>query len=152
MKKLVDELNVIARSVYAQLKPSRVHGVGVFAIRDIRKGIEPFEDGREDGNRRFYRLPVSDLKKLPAYFVDVIKNYSVRERDFYWVSLGSWNTYSLQDFLNHSERPNMALKGNDRFVAIRNIKKGEELAADYRTFDGSWQEKVDSGRLRARRG
>jgi len=30
--------------VYCRLAPSSVHGVGIFAIKDIPKGINPFAD------------------------------------------------------------------------------------------------------------
>ncbi len=140
-KRLLRELNRIAQTVYCQLKPSSRQGVGVFAVRDIPARMEPFEDGMEKAEK-FYRLSVGDLNALPPHFAALIKNYSVCEKDAYWVSLGSWNTYSLQDFLNHSETPNVAMRGEDRFVTMRTIKAGEELLANYKTFDDSWAEKL----------
>ncbi|MDP3772426.1 MAG: SET domain-containing protein [bacterium] len=140
-KRLLRELNHIAQTVYCQLKPSPRQGVGVFAIHDIPARIEPFEDGMEKAEK-FYRLPLGDLDTLPPHFAALIKNYSVREKDAYWVSLGSWNTYALQDFLNHSATPNVATRGEDRFVTMRKIKAGEELLANYKTFDDSWAEKL----------
>lgn len=142
-KKLLAKLNRIAETVFCQLRPSLRQGVGVFAVRDIPPRVEPFEDGREK-EEKFYRLSRAHLETLPPHFAALIKNYSVREKDFYWVSLGSWNTYSLQDFLNHSETPNVAMRGEDRFVTTRSISAGEELLADYQTFDDSWQEKLCS--------
>jgi hypothetical protein len=38
MSKLIENLN----NTYVRIMPSKIHGVGVFAIRDIPKGICPF--------------------------------------------------------------------------------------------------------------
>ena len=36
--------------------------------------------------------------------------------------------------MNHSHRPNVEAGDDGRFRALRRIRKGEELTADYRTF------------------
>jgi SET domain-containing protein len=36
--------------------------------------------------------------------------------------------------VNHSDRPNVEAGDDGRFRALRRIRKGEELTADYRTF------------------
>jgi SET domain-containing protein len=36
--------------------------------------------------------------------------------------------------VNHSDRPNLEADDDGRFHALRRIRKGEELTADYRTF------------------
>lgn len=141
MKNVIDELNRISQTVYCQLKPSKYHGVGVFAIRDIPKGTKPFEGRNRD--ERFYKVLVSDLKKLPVFFADLIKNYSVREKDYYWVTLGSWNTCFVQDFLNHSVNSNVIWDDNtSAFRSARKIKKGEELMVNYKDIDDSWRKKL----------
>ncbi len=150
MKNVISELNQISKTVYCQLKPSKHHGVGVFAVRDIPKGTKPFESRERDA--KFYKLLISDLKKLPAFFVALIKNYSVREKNYYWVTLGSWNTCFIQDFLNHSDNFNIIWDDNaNSFRSARKIKKGEELTVNYKEIDDSWQEKLHpSPRLSAK--
>mgnify|MGYP001572637729 CR=1 FL=1 len=38
-------------------------------------------------------------------------------------------------YLNHSCDPNIGIKGRVTFVALKNIKKGEEVAFDYSTTE-----------------
>jgi SET domain-containing protein len=44
------------------------------------------------------------------------------------------NMLSVGWYLNHSARPNTRCDEDGRFHALRRIRKGEELTADYRTF------------------
>ncbi len=37
-------------------------------------------------------------------------------------------------YVNHSDRPNTKAGDDGRFRALRRIRRGEELTADYRTF------------------
>ena len=46
----------------------------------------------------------------------------------------SLNMLSVGWYVNHSDRPNVEAGEDGRFVALRKIRKGEELTADYRTF------------------
>jgi SET domain-containing protein len=44
------------------------------------------------------------------------------------------NMLSVGWYVNHSARPNVEADEAGRFRALRSIRKGEELTADYRTF------------------
>ena len=143
---VLDKLKRIADKTYCQLRPSPVQGVGVFAIRDIAKGKEPFRDALDWHKKSYARISLRELETLPSYFVPLVKNYAVGDGKSYWVSLDSWNKYGIDDFLNHSSTPNIGAKGDYCFVALRDIQDGEELTIDYRNIDDAWREKL--GKMR----
>ena len=115
--------------VYARIGRSRIHGVGVLAIRDIPRGTRLFrgEDERVVWVRRgaIRRLPL-ELRKLYTDFGMAWGERIGVPRTLNMLSVG-W-------YLNHSARPNTRADDDGRFYALRRIRKGEELTADYRTF------------------
>jgi hypothetical protein len=115
--------------VYARIGRSRIHGVGVLAIRDIPRGTRLFrgEDERVVWVRRgaICRLP-TELQRLYTDFGMAWGRRIGVPRTLNMLSVG-W-------YLNHSERPNVEAGEDGRFHALRRIRKGEELTADYRTF------------------
>ena len=115
--------------VYARIGRSRVHGVGVVAIRDIPAGTLVFGGESE----RVAWVSRAAVRRLPA-------TVRILYEDFGMVSgekLGvppSLNMLSVGWYVNHSDRPNVEAGDDARFRALRRIRKGEELTADYRTF------------------
>lgn len=131
-KEFLDDLR---KNIYCRLQPSRIHGIGIFAIRDIPKGTDPFCGSRVP------RWRATSLKKLSAdsTISDEVKEfalaiYSVRGDTFYFPD-HSLNAIDISYFLNHSSHPNVGARADgNKFVALRIIKKGEELLSDYRTY------------------
>jgi SET domain-containing protein len=120
-------------NVYCRLKPSRYGGVGVFAIRDIPKGTNPFA-GCYDGN--FIPVSPKEIENQPASIKEMIKDFCPFQDGKYWVIERGLNAIDISFFLNHSKEPNMiAIKDGEEFVAKRDIKAGEELTVDYDTYD-----------------
>ena len=135
--------------VYARIGRSRIHGVGVLAIRDIPRGTQIFrgEDERVVWVRlaRIRRLP-RELRKLYTDFGMAWGQRIGVPRTLNMLSVG-W-------YLNHSARPNTRADEDGRFYALRRIRKGEELTADYRTFsedDLTFRSMSESRRKRAAR-
>ena len=57
------------KNTYCRLKPSKIEGVGVFAVRDIPKNINPFEGIK---NQRWYEFKLSELKGLDK---EILKSF-----------------------------------------------------------------------------
>jgi uncharacterized protein len=115
--------------VYARIARSRVHGVGVLAIRDIPAGMHVFRGEDE----RVVWVSRAMVRRLPAALRSLYEDFGMLWGD----SLGvprTLNMLSVGWYLNHSERPNVEADDDGRFVTLRRIRKGEELTADYRTF------------------
>lgn len=107
--------------VWCKLAPSPIHGVGVFAIRDIPKGTELAGGGDyyERGNE-----------------ADILPEIMALMRDR-WCRLDAcevlpnpnWDAV-LQRFMNHSKAPN-----SDGVHALEDIRKGDEITEAYTSFD-----------------
>jgi uncharacterized protein len=115
--------------VYVRLRPSGIHGIGVFAIRDIPEGTDVF--GADD--RPLVRVPAEPVHDLPADMRELYEDFCVLEHGEYWCPR-SFNDLTISWYLNHSETPNVHSIEGLKFVAARHIRRGEELTADYRTY------------------
>jgi len=123
--KQIKELNTY---VLTKIAPSSIHGVGVFALRDIKKGQILYADMLT----KIYTLPYQEFHRLIPEVGDMIL-----ER-FPQVINGSKFLYPdtrIQAFMNHSSTPNYdAIKD----TALVDIEQGEEITEDYRKIEG-WE-------------
>ena len=115
--------------VYARIGLSRIHGVGVLAIRDIPRGTQLFrgEDERVVWVRR------GTIRRLPPELRRLYTDFGMAWGERIGVPR-TLNMLSVGWYLNHSDRPNVEADEDGRFHTLRRIRKGEELTADYRTF------------------
>lgn len=115
--------------VYVRLKSSGIHGVGVFAIREIPEKAEIFR-----GNAS--KTVVVDKSVVDGQTDEIRQLYD----DFCAVEAGryycpdSFNNLDISYFLNESSEPNVGTEDGHCFYALRPIAKGEELTVDYSTF------------------
>lgn len=107
-----------------RLAPSKIHGIGVFALRDISKGEKLYADVRPT----VYTLTYADTKKLRPKIREIILGQ--------WPNIinGShfaYPTTRIQAFVNHSDTPNYDGQ-ND--VMFTDVKVGEEITENYRVI------------------
>ena len=118
------------RALYTRLRPSPGKGIGVFAIRDIPQGCNPFAG--DDGGSTWVPAPIVDaiadveLRRMYLDFCPLIDGRYLAPRDFNRIT-PSW-------YMNHSDEPNVSSDADVNFRAIRAIRAGEELTADYRCY------------------
>jgi len=118
---------------YCRIKKSRLGGVGVFAIRGIPKGADPFPMVKK---QEWAEINVSQMKRVhPEALKMVYDFFSVEKDGTAWVPEYALNGMDISFFLNHSERPNLKRLKSGNYRATRKVSKGEELFTDYRTFD-----------------
>jgi uncharacterized protein len=115
--------------VYTRLKPSKIHGVGVFAIVDIPKGTDVFADEDEP----IVWIDKSTVEALPKPLGELYHSFAIIKEEKYGCPR-SFNNLTISWYLNHSERPNMTADSDYRFYAVRDIRAGEELTIDYRSY------------------
>ena len=115
--------------VYARIGLSRIHGVGVLAIRDIPRGTQLFRG--EDERVVWVRL--ADVRRLPRELRRLYTDFGMAWGKRIGVPR-TLNMLSVGWYLNHSARPNVEADEDGRFHTLRRIRRGEELTADYRTF------------------
>jgi SET domain-containing protein len=119
-------------NVYCRLKTSPL-GIGVFAIRDIPNGTNPFK-GCYDGE--FIPIPEEEIKKLDKGRQSIIVDFCPYVKGEYWVPEDGIGVIDVSFYLNHSKEPNMNEDGEGlNFYANRDIKEGEELTVDYLTYN-----------------
>jgi SET domain-containing protein len=125
-------LKELANSTYVMIKPSPLHGIGVFAIRDIPKGTKNiFSKGVGD----WIKVSKEEVDALPQHSKDLIENHCLFDEDFYFIPDYGFKLVDLVIYLNHSETPNViSLNDGEEFEAIRDIAIGEELLVDYGTI------------------
>ena len=124
-----EKLLLDIRDTYLQLRPSSVSGIGVFAIQDIPKG---FRNMFSKDNGEWMKIPISEVDLLPDYSKDMISNYCVFDKEFYYIQDYGFKKMDLVSFLNHSDNPNViSVKNGEFFEALVDIKTGEELFVDY---------------------
>lgn len=115
--------------VYARIGPSRIHGVGVRAIREIPAGTRVFQGESE----RVAWVSRAGVRRLPKAIRALYEDFGMVDGDQIGVP-PTLNRLSVGWYVNHSDRPNLAAGEDGRFRALRRIRPGEELTADYRTF------------------
>ena len=113
--------------VFVRLKPSALHGIGVFAIRDIPKGTYVF---RGDNDELLW-VKVSATSRLAKEVKKLYRDFCVLRQGSYGCPR-NFNRLTPAWYVNHSENPNMAADENFDFYSRRHIKKGEELTLSYK--------------------
>jgi SET domain-containing protein len=118
-------------------KPSPIHGVGVFAIRAIKKGTRLFaEDSDEMRWIEADRAPKDEqLRKLYEDFAVVKEG-----KDGHPTRYGCprhFDRLTVSWYLNDprpGKKPNFGCDENYGFWALRDIQAGEELTVDSNTY------------------
>lgn len=122
-------LNELSHETLVALKPSPVHGIGVFAISDIPAG---FREIFSRGVGEWIRLPIVEVEKLPAHTKTLVETYCLYDDQDYFVPDYGFKVMDLVNYLNHSSEPNVvSVNDGEYFEATRDIRNGEELFVDY---------------------
>lgn len=116
---------------------SGIHGKGAFATRNFKRGEIVFIF-----KGKIYQRNNKDLK-------DAFAN-----PDSIGIGKNTWiDPFENFHFINHSCDPNMGIRGRVTFVALKNIKKGEELTFDYsiNEADPRWHMRCNCGSSKCRK-
>jgi len=133
--KRTELLRHVLADCYCRLQPSSIHGIGVYAIRVIPKGKNPFETLPTYGRRRGYvRITDEELDALPPGLSRLLKALFVPTDGKMHIPTAGTNIVYLAAYVNHSATPNLRTADGFNFRARRRIREGEELTADYRTY------------------
>jgi SET domain-containing protein len=106
-------------------RKSGIHGRGLFATKPIRKDeIVAIKGG--------HIVTRDQLKKYRKIIGD---SYIQIDDDFFLAPLSKKERDLVMMFITHSCEPNVGVKGQITYVAMRNIMPGEELTLDYAMID-----------------
>jgi SET domain-containing protein len=122
--------------VFARLRPSKIHGVGVFAIRDIPNGTYIFTRS----NSNMVMVDICDIEVQEPAIKELYDDFCIIHGSKYYCP-DSFNNLNVEWYLNESkENPNVKCDANFDFYALRDIRRDEELTVDYSTFSEYPQE------------
>ena len=115
-----------------KVRSSGINRKGLFAVAPLKKDEVIAVWGG-------YIITQKDFKQLAkAHFRD-IEDYATKVADgFYLVSCKKGGLED-DDFFNHSCQPNAGVRGQIMMVAMRDIKKGEEITYDYAMTDADFK-------------
>lgn len=127
-------LDQLRNETFCRLMPSKVHGIGIIAIKLIPKGTDPFSNSPDVS-----LIPISseEVNALEPAIRDFVKAFCVKEGDNYMVPEVGLTGMDISYFINHSSEPNVeAIKQNGDVVfrTTRDIQPGEELLSNYQTY------------------
>lgn len=117
--------------VYTRLRPSKIHGVGVFAIRKIKKGTNIFSGDDAD----LVWVKKSSLRGLPEEIRRLYEDFAVIRKD--GTEYGcptNFNVLTVGWYLNESKTPNVVCGNDLNFSSLCDIEVDEELTVDYSTY------------------
>lgn len=124
-----DLLKELAEETFITLRPSTVHGIGVFALRDIPKGCKTLFS-RNVGN--WIKVPIRDIEHLPEASRNLVETYCLYDETDYYLPDYGFKVMDMVNYLNHSSNPNViSVNDGDYFESLRDIAEGEELFVNY---------------------
>lgn len=129
MSKFEDlQINTLMKWVTVRLGKSDIHGIGVFAIRDLSEGTKLYMDIMPE----IFKLPYKKLKNNTPEYV----HQTILER---WPLIANGSPFVYPDaryvaYCNHSDHANYDAK-ND--ILLCDVKAGEEITEDYSLIDGA---------------
>lgn len=122
-------LEELSGTTYVGLRPSPVHGIGVFALCDIPKGCR---DMFSPPGGEWIKIPITDIEKLPGHSRNLVETYCLFDEENYFVPATGFKVMDLVNFLNHSSTPNLcSINDGEFFEALEDIPAGTELLINY---------------------
>ncbi|OGY44095.1 MAG: hypothetical protein A2729_00935 [Candidatus Buchananbacteria bacterium RIFCSPHIGHO2_01_FULL_39_14] len=125
---------MLVKNTDCRLRPSKISGIGVFAVRTIPAGTKLFPGVKRQA---WYRFSAEEFASCDLAIKTMIDDFLVVEKDgTVLVPRFGFDGMDLSFFLNHSKKPNVkTIDVGFNFVTLRKIKRGEELTVDYGTYD-----------------
>lgn len=122
-------IDKILPPVRIEIRPSKLlpGEVGMFAVRPLKKDSIVIDAKHYSGLRL---ISWKDFKKFDAITREKIMGYCPGTPEGFFAPK-DLNYLSIAWHMNHSCNPNIGFSANDDFIAMRNIKAGEELCWDY---------------------
>lgn len=114
--------------VYCKLGVSPIHGIGVFALRDIPKGTYPLKSMVSNKEIKFSRI---ELKSVPSTVRKHLNMFCLVEKGRVYAPEIGMNAVNLSIYLNHSKTPNLFYNDDGMLEAMVDIAKGDEVTIDY---------------------
>lgn len=124
-EKLKQAVNILNEMVKIKVAPSPVHGVGVFAMRAIKKGEKLYSDVVPNA----FDLPYAMFKKLRPEVSELLLSR--------WPLIVNGSRFLYPDtklaaFINHAESANYDCAKD---IMLKDVKEGDEIFENYRALE-----------------
>ena len=114
------------RSPKTEVRESKIHGRGLFATADIAKDEIVAVKGGHIVDRKTLREQISP--RLGPVEIQI-------DEDLFIAPVTEEDREGSMLYSNHSCNPNLGMRGEITFVAMRHIRAGEELTHDWAATD-----------------
>ncbi|MBI4118168.1 MAG: SET domain-containing protein-lysine N-methyltransferase [Parcubacteria group bacterium] len=144
-KRIIKRINEKPRrnnyvSPNTEVRPSSIHGIGLFATSELQKGTVVAVWGG-------HAMTSKELESLPRR---ISSNYAIEVYPGFWLAEKSTTELDSGDFVNHSCTPNCTILDKLVMIAKKKILGGEELTADF-SYKGGGVIKCGCGSRRCKR-
>jgi hypothetical protein len=130
--KLEDVMHHLKNNIKTKIGVSNIHGVGVFALTDIKEGEQVFPKWEWESG--IYVIPNNRLKEIPTEVLELLDMYFINDECGYKIirlfkGLNFiTNSYSFCNSAYNTEfEKNISFTG----VALKDIQKGDEILEWY---------------------
>ncbi len=125
-KALLKNLN---DDIYCRIKPSKKHGVGVFAIRDIPINTNPFKlTWSQCSKQKIINITDNDIIKINSEVKKLINDFYHKENGVYGIPYKGINSNDISFYMNSSKNPNVgfeSVKGCNMII-FKTLKKNKK--------------------------
>jgi hypothetical protein len=120
------------KTMLYDVKPSKIHGVGLFSTQVIRKGTVVFDYKYIEGDQVvFIAIKLLLDRGVPTSIIRVLKKWYAHTKTHIQLPK-DFDPFTLHvvSLVNHSTRPNLEYS-HGKYYAKTNIKGGTELTLNY---------------------
>lgn len=133
-------LKNLKQDTYCRIGISKIHGVGIIAVKNIPKGVDPFQfPGSKCRKYNMVEVPKKEVEKLDPGVKKMIKDFFTEDDGFYDLPQYGLNSLDISFYMNHSDKNNIKVVDDGceylSFRTNRMIKKGEELTINYQDYE-----------------
>ncbi|ARF11243.1 SET domain protein [Klosneuvirus KNV1] len=141
MNKKKQLLNNLKYDTYCRIGISKIHGVGVIAIKKIPKGTNPFMLTNKKGIKYdLIELSKKEIDRLPKNVKKIVTDFiAIDDNGNYPIPYNGPNSLDPSFYMNHNDKNNIDLIETKsemlEFIANRDIEEGEELTINYKDYE-----------------
>jgi hypothetical protein len=122
----------LANNIKTKIAVSEIDGVGVIAIRNIKKGEDVFPVWNYESG--LYVVPNERLSEIPNEVLDLLHKYFINEECGYKIFRlfkGINFLYHGTSYCNSAYKTKYTRNISDDGIALRDINEGEEILESY---------------------
>jgi SET domain-containing protein len=143
----VQPFDYLLTGIKSYIAPSKIHGVGLFALVDIKRGEQVFPIWK--GETGWYKIKFSKAKKLPTEVLSyILRSFGSKiendDSDINFVLIKDTNFLFSNPLSLINTKYNEGNTDSKTGKALKDIKKGEEITGNY---SGGYSQLIEQNKL-----